>query len=210
MYTWVRRTEMEPDIVLWLIITYLLGSLPWSVWLSVQSTGVDPRTLADGNPGATNAFRVAGKQVGLAVLLLDFLKAFLPVVVAKWIFNLPEAQLFWIALAPMIGHAFSVFLRLRGGRGITTMFGVWSGLTLYEAPVVLGITAILVTVVIKNDELKTILLPIILSGFLLLTGKPYWMIGLAIAQLLIILLKITPFYFSTFNRRGHMACEDNI
>jgi acyl phosphate:glycerol-3-phosphate acyltransferase len=185
---------MSPDFLLMLVIAYISGALPWSVWLSQRVSGIDPRTVADGNPGAANAFRTAGWRVGVIVLVLDSLKAFIPVLVARYLLNFVDGQLFWIALAPMLGHAFSLFLRLRGGRGLTSMFGVWAGLTLHEVPLVLGITAIIATRLIKNDELKTLLIPVVAGIYLLLRDKPDWMLWLILAQLLIMLAKIIPFY----------------
>lgn len=188
---------MSFEIILLLVIAYMSGSLPWSVWLGKRFSGIDPRSETDGNPGAANAFRTAGKSVGIAVLVLDFLKAFIPVAIARWLLDLPDLSLFLIAFAPMFGHAFSVFLRFRGGRGITSLFGVWAGLTLYEVPLVLGFVAISSTFIIKNDEVKTLLLPIVACIYLIATGKPTWMILLAVAQLAILLVKIIPFYLSS-------------
>jgi acyl phosphate:glycerol-3-phosphate acyltransferase len=113
--------------ILWLLLCYLSGALPWSVWLGQLFFRVDPRTQRDRNPGAANAFRAAGWRLGVAVLVLDFLKAFLPVAAARWVVGFPAYLLLWLAVVPTIGHAFSVFLRFRGGRGIVVMFGVWAG-----------------------------------------------------------------------------------
>jgi glycerol-3-phosphate acyltransferase PlsY len=186
--------RMSPEFLLMLTIAYISGALPWSVWLSQGISGIDPRSMADGNPGAANAFRTAGWQIGASVLVLDFLKAFIPVLMARYLLNFSDSQLFWIALAPMLGHAFSIFLRLRGGRGLTSMFGVWAGLTLYEVPLVMGITAIIATRFIKNDELKTLLIPVVAGIYLLLQSKPVWMLWLVLAQFLLMLAKIIPFY----------------
>jgi glycerol-3-phosphate acyltransferase PlsY len=188
--------RMSPEFLLMLVIAYLSGSLPWSVWLSQRVSGVDPRTVADGNPGAANAFRTAGWRVGVIVLVLDFLKAFMPVLIARYLLNFPDNELLWIALVPMVGHAFSIFLRWHGGRGLTSMFGVWAGLTLYEVPIVMGITAITATRFIKNDELKTLLIPIVAGIYLLLQAKPAWMLWLVLAQFLLMLTKIIPFYLA--------------
>jgi acyl phosphate:glycerol-3-phosphate acyltransferase len=200
---------MSLDFVLFVSIAYISGSLPWSVWLGKRFSGVDPRTATDGNPGAANAFRTGGRNIGATVLILDFLKAFIPVFIARWILNLPDSQLFLIAFAPMFGHAFSVFLRFRGGRGITALFGVWAGLTLYEVPMILGLGAIIATFLIKNDELKTLLLPLIGCGFLLVLDKPLWMVGLAIAQFAILLSKIIPFYLASPKQTLRQVSEGN-
>lgn len=176
--------------VLWLILAYLCGALPWSVWLGRGFFGRDPRKQQDGNPGAANAFRSAGWRLGVPVLALDFLKAFLPMAVAHWLLRFPDAQLLAIACMPSLGHAFSIFLGLRGGRGLVSMFGVWAGLTLYQIPLVMGLTAVLGLVVLKNDEARTLAIPAMLILFLLLTHAPGWMVLLAVAQLLILGVKI--------------------
>jgi len=127
------------------------------------------------------------------VLALDFFKAFLPVAAARWLVGIHDARLFWIALMPVLGHAFSVFLRLRGGRGIVTLFGVWTGLTLYVAPVVMGAAALCGVFALKSDEARTLLIPLALIVFLLLTRAPGWMALLAFAQALTLLTKISIF-----------------
>jgi glycerol-3-phosphate acyltransferase PlsY len=99
-------------------------------------------------------------------------------------------ELFWIALMPTLGHAFSIFLRLRGGRALVTMFGVWAGLTLYEVPLVMGVTAILATLLLKKDEYRMVAIPLALVPYLAIRGAGLWMICLALAQLLILLVKI--------------------
>ena len=175
-------------------VAYASGALPWSVWLGELFFRVDPRSQSDGNPGAANAFRAGGWRLGVSVLLLDFLKGFLPVFIAKWGMQLPESQLFWIALMPTLGHAFSIFLSFRGGRALDTLFGVWTGLTLYEVPLVMGGAAIAATLALKNDAYRAIAIPIALIAYLLIGTKPLWMLALAVAQLLILLSKIGVFY----------------
>jgi acyl phosphate:glycerol-3-phosphate acyltransferase len=187
----------------WLLAAYLCGAMPWSVWLGRLLYSTDPRDQRDANPGAANAFRSAGWRLGVAVLMLDFFKAFLPVAVARWLGHLPDEQLFWVALAPTLGHAFSVFLRFRGGRGITVMFGVWAGLTLYRIPLLLGVVAILAVMLLRNDERRTLAIPLALLVFLVLSHAPGWMLLLAAAQLLVLILKIAVFF-----TRQHIHHQD--
>jgi acyl phosphate:glycerol-3-phosphate acyltransferase len=118
-------------------IGYLAGSLMFSYWLG-RMRGRDIRDFGDGNPGAVNAFRAGGARIGALALLLDFLKGFAPVFIATWLLCITDWRLVPIALAPVLGHAFPVFLRGRGGKGIATTFGIWSGITYWEVPVLLG------------------------------------------------------------------------
>jgi glycerol-3-phosphate acyltransferase PlsY len=180
-----------------LIFTYLSGALPWSVWLSRLFLGADPRSQADGNPGAANAFRIGGWRLGVSVLLLDFFKAFIPVFVGRWGLQLSDSQMFWLGLMPTVGHAFSIFLRLRGGRAIVTLFGVWSGVTLYALPMVMGGTAIAVSLLIKNSQLRALAVPLSVIAYVLFTEAPLWMLALGTAQLAILISKLGAFYLSS-------------
>jgi len=169
---------------------YLSGAIPWPVWLGRAFYGVDVRTVADGNPGAANAYRVGGWRLGAAALLLDFFKAFVPAFIARWAVDLPGEQLLAVALLPTVGHAFSVFLRFRGGRALTTMFGAWSGLTLYEVPLVMGGAAIAATLALKNDALRALSVPVAALIYVTLAGKPAWMLALAVAQIAVLGAKL--------------------
>jgi glycerol-3-phosphate acyltransferase PlsY len=182
--------------ILWLVVAYFCGAFPWSVWLGLLIYHVDPRQEADRNPGAANAFRAAGWRLGVAILILDFLKAFIPVFIARWGLDFTSDQLFWIALMPTLGHAFSVFLRFRGGRGIDTWFGVWTAITLYEVPLVMGAGAIAGSLLFKKGEARTLMIPLVLLPYLLLRHVDAWMVWLALAQLLILSAKIAVFYLS--------------
>lgn len=118
-------------------LAFLLGSVPSAVWLGWVA-GVDPRTVGDGNPGTTNAWKAGGWRLGLPVLVLDFVKGIVPVALARWHWGLSGWLLVAVAVAPVLGHRFSPFLRGRGGKGMLTLLGVWTGLTLWRAPLVLG------------------------------------------------------------------------
>ena len=128
------------------------------------------------------------------MLILDFLKGFAPVFIAKWGLQLPDSQLFWVALMPTLGHAFSIFLGLRGGRALDTLFGVWTGLTFYEMPLVMGGAALVAMILLKDDAQRALAIPIVLIIALLIGGKPVWMIALAFAQLVVLASKIIAFY----------------
>ena len=184
------------------LLTYLSGAIPWSVWLSRVLHLGDVRTVADGNPGAANAFRVGGWRLGVAVVLLDFFKAFLPVFIARWGLQLPDGQLLWVALLPTVGHAFSIFLGFRGGRALVTLFGVWAGLTLYELPLVMGGAAIAASVAVKNDVYRALVIPVVVIVALVVRGAPGWMLVLGAAQLLILAAKISVFYRNSHMRRA--------
>jgi glycerol-3-phosphate acyltransferase PlsY len=110
--------------ILYVIASYLLGSIPFGYLIFYFSEGKDIRTLGSGNIGATNVLRSKGKLAGLATLALDILKGALPIVYGRIHFELP-----WIVLlgglAVLLGHVFPVFLKFRGGKGVATLVGVF-------------------------------------------------------------------------------------
>jgi glycerol-3-phosphate acyltransferase PlsY len=122
LITWIALT----------LIAFLCGSLPFSVWLGKILLGEDVRRYGDGNPGAANAFRTGNKLVGLLALLLDVSKAATPVGLAYFNLGIRGVPMFLIALAPILGHVFSPFLRFSGGKGLATALGVWIGLTIWK------------------------------------------------------------------------------
>jgi glycerol-3-phosphate acyltransferase PlsY len=118
---------------------FLLGAMPFSYWLGHLVLHTDIRRYGDGNPGAANAWRAGGWRVGLPASLLDYLKGAVPVGLAHFNCGSSGWELVPIALAPIFGHAFSPFLGLRGGKALAVTFGIWTGLTLGEGPIMLGV-----------------------------------------------------------------------
>jgi len=107
---------------------YLSGSVPYGYLLTRLWAGVDVRRVGSGNIGATNAARAGGKALGGVVLVLDVLKAVVPVLVARRLLaDSPHADL-WVTLVAVVafvGHLFPVWLRFRGGKGVATGLGVF-------------------------------------------------------------------------------------
>ena len=102
---------------------YVLGSMPWGLWLPRVLTGTDVRTLGSGNTGATNVWRALGFKLGVAVAVLDIAKGLVPALVARWLAGDLVAVL--AGLAAMAGHWRPLFLRFtRGGKTVATTGGV--------------------------------------------------------------------------------------
>ena len=114
---------MTAQYFIWILASYLLGSLPVGVLLA-RIKGRDPRKTGSGNIGATNVMRTAGKTMGIITLLGDALKGFLPVWLAMWL-HLPEVLVALVGFAAFLGHLFPLYLRFRGGKGIATALGVF-------------------------------------------------------------------------------------
>lgn len=110
-----------------LVVSFLLGSLPWSLWVG-QTRNVDLRTMGSGNLGATNVYRVLGWKLGLFVLVLDILKGLIAVEFSRGL----DPKAGWLpaaaGMAAVLGHMFSPLAGFKGGKGVATAFGVFLGL----------------------------------------------------------------------------------
>lgn len=116
-------------IAVLIVMAYLIGSIPTSVWISKRFYGIDIREHGSGNAGATNTFRVLGSKTGSIVMLGDMLKGFIAVKLSllsnlAWdsqqITDLQVA----LGLVAVVGHIFPIWAEFRGGKGIATLFGM--------------------------------------------------------------------------------------
>ena len=113
------------------ITSYLMGSIPFGFILTKILLKKDIREIGSGNIGATNALRTGNKLVGYSTLILDILKAIIPVIYVKM--NYPE--LIYIAsLCAFLGHVFPIWLKFKGGKGVATYVGI-----LFSINILLGI-----------------------------------------------------------------------
>jgi len=117
------------DVLLWIVAGFLAGSVPFSVLMGRWVMHTDIRRYGDGNPGATNVLRAGNKGAAALAAFLDMLKGALPVALAYIVAGKRDYAIVPIALAPLLGHLYSPFLRGRGGKGIAVTGGIWIGLT---------------------------------------------------------------------------------
>lgn len=103
-----------------IIVSYLFGSIPWSLIIGKTFYNTDIREAGSGNLGATNAGRVLGRNAFIATAVLDVLKAFIVVVAVSFIDKDVAAI---SGLFASIGHSFPVFANFRGGKSVATNFG---------------------------------------------------------------------------------------
>lgn len=114
--------------LLLVVVAYLLGSIPVGLLVARLLGGEDPRKSGSGNIGATNVARTMGRMPGIATLVGDALKGFLPTLWALGSFQSPWAIVF-VALAAYLGHLFPLYLGFKGGKGVATGLGVFLALT---------------------------------------------------------------------------------
>jgi glycerol-3-phosphate acyltransferase PlsY len=110
------------------VLSYLLGAVPFGLVLVRLKTGQDLREFGSGNIGATNAMRAAGVPIGVISFLLDAGKGLAPVLLGRYVDGgsayLPVA----CGAAAVVGHCFSIYLRGQGGKGVATGCGALLGL----------------------------------------------------------------------------------
>ncbi len=171
--------------IIWIILAYLLGSLPVGVLLA-RIKGQDPRRVGSGNIGATNVMRAAGKTMGIVTLVCDTLKGFLP----PWLamrFGLCGPTVAAIGLAAFAGHLFSVYHGFRGGKGIATALGVFIAFSWPAVLIDLAVFAIVLgkwRYVSLGSLVCTALMPILL--LVLRAPMPYTILSVAMAVLIFI------------------------
>ena len=133
------------DYVIFIVVGYLIGSVPVGLIAARLVSGVDVRDFGSGKTGMTNVVRTSGKKVGAAVLLLDMSKAIIVIALAR-ILTDPAGVQSAAGVAALVGHNYPVFAGFRGGRGIATGWGglfilsPWAGLiaTAVGVPLIAG------------------------------------------------------------------------
>jgi glycerol-3-phosphate acyltransferase PlsY len=127
-----------------LLCAYLLGGIPFGYLLVRMKTGRDVRAMGSGNIGATNVLRTTSGMLGVITLLLDIAKGYLAVWAAGRLTGGSPVWMSAAALAVMAGHAFPVFLKLRGGKAVASFVGAFLCLTPLALVVAVGILVVVV------------------------------------------------------------------
>jgi glycerol-3-phosphate acyltransferase PlsY len=149
------------------VIGYLLGSIPFGLFLAKLAGLGDLRQIGSGNIGATNVLRTGNKPLAALTLLLDLLKG----TVAVWVGSHfgPYAAMA-AALGAFLGHLYPVWLRFRGGKGVATYIGVLLGLY-WPAALVFCAVWLLVAAATRYSSLAALAASIASVGTLVVTGQ---------------------------------------
>ncbi len=121
-------------VILGIIVSYLLGSIPTSVWVGKIFYGIDVREHGSGNAGTTNTFRVLGAKTAIPVFLIDVLKAFAAALLGRWVGASCLTE--WAYIMPLLfglvavfGHIFPIYVGFKGGKGVASLLGVTLAVT---------------------------------------------------------------------------------
>ena len=146
------------DLVVWSIVGFFAGSVPFGLLLALALGKTDVRTAGSGNIGATNVARVVGKKLGVVTLVLDTLKGALPILVVTHITpTSTEHQLVAlhgaiVGFCALLGHCYTPWLRGKGGKGVATGLGVL--LALHPQVAGYGLIAFVVAMVLSGKRVS--------------------------------------------------------
>ncbi len=174
--------------LLWPLAAFFAGSIPFGLLMG-KMKGVDLRSRGSGNIGATNVARTLGKGYGLATLSADIAKGLVPVLAASLYFEADAGSPVWIvltAVAAVLGHCFSIFLGLRGGKGVATAAGAYLAL----CPLAVAALAVAFFLVVKRwgyvsagSITAATLAPILM--YVICPGSPGWVAAAALAPVIL-------------------------
>jgi glycerol-3-phosphate acyltransferase PlsY len=181
--------------LLLIILAYLIGSIPTSVWVSQYFFKIDIRDYGSGNAGATNTYRVLGPKWGTLVMVTDMLKGIIAVKLAFLLPGYVEGELNMLnlqtglGLAAVVGHIFPIWAEFRGGKGVATLFGLVLGISPWTALSCVGIF-ILVLYLTRFVSLSSILASVAFPVFILVIfnveNTAYRVFAIAVALMVLL------------------------
>ena len=184
-----------------ILVSFLLGSIPFGFILGKVSKGIDIRRYGSSNVGATNVFRIAGKVPGVLTLLLDILKGAGTVYIG-WVFSSqamsisPDIFRLSSGLSGICGHLWTPFLRFKGGKGVATSLGVLIGLCRFMKVFYIILIVVLIVWVVAfllsrrisiGSISASVALPVIMAVFSSGPNYIYFVVFTIIVCMLIIL-----------------------
>ncbi len=141
------------ELFLIILVSYLFGSIPFGLLLTKIFLKKDIREIGSGNIGATNVLRAGNKILGYSTLVLDILKAVLPILYIKFFMN---DYLYISALSIFIGHVFPIWLKFKGGKGVASYLGILFCLDIVTA-LIFGVVWISIFILFKFSSLSSLL-----------------------------------------------------
>ena len=155
------------ELILVISISYLMGSIPFGLILTKIFLKKDIREIGSGNIGATNVLRAGNKTIGYLTLVLDVLKAIIPVIYIK--FQFPEL-VYVSSLSVFIGHVFPVWLKFIGGKGVATYIGILFSIN-YIFGALFVFSWLIIFFISKYSSLGSILSTLLIPIFIFLNSN---------------------------------------
>lgn len=178
-----------------IILAYLIGSIPTSVWVSKFFFNIDIRDYGSGNAGATNTYRVLGPKWGTLVMITDMLKGLLAVKLALLLPEYADSEINFqnlqtgLGLAAVVGHIFPIWADFRGGKGVATLFGLVLGISPWTALSCVGIFTLvlyLTRFVSLSSILASIAFPVFILVIFNVENTTYRVFAIAVALMVLL------------------------
>ena len=154
------------ELIIIILISYLMGSIPFGLILTKIFLNKDIREIGSGNIGATNVLRAGNKIIGYLTLILDVLKAIIPIIYIK--LNYPDL-IYVSSLSVFLGHVFSIWLKFKGGKGVATYVGILFCIN-YFLGVIFVISWLIIFIISKFSSLGSILASLIIPIYIFLNS----------------------------------------
>ena len=155
------------ELILVISISYLMGSIPFGLILTKVFLKKDIRDVGSGNIGATNVLRTGNKLIGYFTLILDVLKAVIPVLYVK--LNFPEL-VYISSLSAFIGHVFPIWLKFKGGKGVATYVGILFSIN-YFFGIIFIVSWLIIFFISKYSSLGSIISSLLIPIFIFLNSS---------------------------------------
>ena len=173
---------MNLEIILVLLYSYILGSIPFGLIFIKIFLKQDIRNVGSGNIGTTNVLRTGKKSLAFATLLFDILKGYVSVqITMKYFFDLT----YFSGLICLIGHIFPVWLKFKGGKGVATYLGIILSLS-FSFGIIFGITWLLISFFFRYSSLASMISTLIIFAYSLILDKTTLSIFLFITFIIIL------------------------
>ena len=184
-------------LIMLVILAFLIGSIPSSVWIGRIFFKVDIRKMGSGNAGATNTIRVLGWKAGIPVLIIDIFKGWIAVYIANFfLFDFVGNQFIYfkiiLATSAVLGHIFPIYVGFHGGKGVATLLGVGIALFPLASLIIAGLFLVILFIsrivsissiiasiafpivvifILNTEEVPLIILSIVVAVFVPITHK---------------------------------------
>ena len=181
--------------LLLIVLAYLIGSIPSSVWVGRHFFDIDIRDYGSGNAGATNTYRVLGPKWGTIVMIADMVKGIIAVKLAlllpSYFDNETQLQTLQIGLglSAVVGHIFPIWADFRGGKGVATLFGIVLGISPWTALSCVGIFLLvlyLTRFVSLSSMLASLAFPVFILVIFNVENHVYRVFAIAVALMVLL------------------------
>ena len=145
---------------LFIIVFYLIGSIPFALILTKLFGHGDIRNIGSGNVGATNVLRTGNKYLAIAVLCLDILKGLAPFIIINSLYDINILHSVFLCHFAILGHIFPIWLKFKGGKGVATYIGFLIGFN-FLVGVYFLVTWITIALISRYSSLSSLVASII-------------------------------------------------